>query len=205
MLHTKHQTPNFKHAGDGVVMQRGANVHMSLGNVRSPGFVGPSGAFEIRTLTPEGVVVDVDAHVPSVDIKQGSLMDASVTVSSVTAGDYISLEIMLTSADDVIATGGSVSVTLPPSFSAAHISEHYLLDGASYHPSASFTPLDIQGGLPDEGGAPPESGLSQGNYTIKMNLNHSRSGAMRFELHNIRLSNYSGPTGKPKPASSFKA
>jgi len=181
-------------AENGVVMQRGAKVHMSLGNVRAPGFVGPSGSFEIRTLTPEGVVVDVDADVPSVEIKQGSLMDASVAVSSVIAGDVISLVILLTSADDVIARDGSVSITLPPSFSAAHIAEYYMLDGAAYTLSDSFSPLDISGGL-QEGGATPESGLEQGNYTIKMNLNHSRSGTMRFELHNLRLSNFSGPTG----------
>jgi len=104
---------------------------MSLGNVRSPGFVGPSGAFEIRTLTPEGVVVDVDAHIPSVDIKQGSLMDASVTVSSVTAGDVVSLVIMLTSVDDVIGSGGYTpnpkSRTPPPQNPTLHSERHSLI------------------------------------------------------------------------------
>lgn len=190
---SKNHTVAVTLTGADIVLRRGTRVHLTLGNVRAPGFKGPTGLLQLRTKNPEGVVVDEDNAVPSVEIAQGSLLDAAVQVSSLVAGDAVSLTVTLTSADDVIVRDGAVAVTLPPAFSAANVAPYYLLDDVLHAAGSGFEALRVTGGIPS--GVAESSGLQQGNYTVAMVLNQSRSGEMRFELRGLRLQNFSGPTG----------
>lgn len=159
-----------------LALDRGSTLRLDLMNVGSPEFVGPSGTFRLTTLTEDGIVIDRDWAVPSVDIGVGQLLDTSVEQSSLIAGSVVTLVVKLRTEFNAMDEGSTIDVVLPPSYSPYWMDTTYRLDSSAGMMTGNLS-------------------FADGGTRLRLKVPSRISGDLVLNLYNIRAQNFSGPTG----------
>ena len=185
---------------------RASSVFMNVRGVRNPLWRGQSGTFQLTIRDPDTNIVDRDLDLPSVYIRQGQLVSASVNVDRFVAGDMIALFLRFASAKNPIPAWGYIDITLPSSFYACPCSLTQDLSGepmrcaqVGCEPGNEIRPDFVE--VLSDG----TRRLNVGNLTykavdsngtlIRLRPQHDISGVIELEVRNVRGQNFSGPTG----------
>ena len=113
-VRTSGQAVTVERDGSGRALMPGETLSFSLLGVRLPGHSGPTGPYQIATLSSDGSLIDQDLAVPS-DLVLPSTLEARVDLSHQVAGYRGDVTVTLSTSNPV-PPGGTVMVFFPKGF-----------------------------------------------------------------------------------------